>query len=124
METRNADADIITLAGKQYTFCITPYGLMMADDMGIDVLSEFDKMRTDQLNGTMTPIRAMKVFSKIIWAGIVYSHPEVTLEHVQRSMESFSELSSYADIIARQMARLLKGNETGEAKAPTKGRKR
>ena len=124
MKANNADRELIKIGDKEYTFCITPYGMMLADDMGMDILQEFDKLTELQRSGKLSAVKAMKVFTAILWVGIVDNHPEVTLEQVRRSAKSLNELASFSELIGKHMNKLVTGDALGEAAAPTvKGRK-
>lgn len=114
------DATRITFAGQEWDFFICPYGMMKADDAGIDVLGEFDTLFKNQNK----PIRALATLSKIVWVGLLPFHPNLTVDQVQINL-TLGDVGALTPVLTEQMQRLTKGGAvTGEAQAPTKGRKK
>lgn len=114
--TNHPDTAKVMFAGKEWDFFICPYGMMKADDEGIDVIAEFDAL----YRNAGSPVKALRTISKIVWVGILPFHPNITLEQVQVNL-SLTDVQTITPVLTAQMQRLTKGGaDAGEAKAPTK----
>ena len=114
------DATKVEFAGQEWDFFICPYGMQIADDAGVDIISEFDNLIKNPNN----PTKALGAISKILWVGILPFYPNITLQQVQVNI-SLADVQATTTVLAQQMNRLTKGSAAvGEAKAPIKGRKK
>lgn len=122
MPKLNPDAVKITIGGKTFDFMMTPYGIMIAEEQGIDILKLFDEIGT-QVKENSSPTKQLSLISKIIWAGIAPFHEGVTLKDVQMLM-TFNDFSTVAPVIGDSMKRLIKGAEPDEVDTPKKKAKK
>lgn len=112
MPKLNADSVKITIGGKTFDFMMTPYGIMIAEEHGIDILQLFDQIGS-QLKDDASPTKQLSLISKIIWAGILPFNEDMTLKDVQMLM-TFNDFGTVAPIIGDSMKRLIKGAEPDE----------
>jgi hypothetical protein len=118
---QSPDIQIIEIDGNEYKFLITPFGMIKADELGIDILKEFSFFQQEMSKGAeASPTKAFAIISKILWCGLLPFNQNLKLEDVQNSV-TITEMLSLAPMLAQNMARVM-GNGQGEAQAPTKAR--
>ena len=116
---QSPDIQIIDIDGQSYKFLITPFGMIKADELGIDILKEFSKFQLEFSKGAeASPTKAFAIMSKIIWCGLLPFNPSLKLEDVQNTV-TITEMLKLAPMLAQSMARLM-GDSQGEAQAPAK----
>jgi hypothetical protein len=114
---QSPDIETIEIDGQSYRFVITPFGMIKADELGIDILKEFTGFQQEMSKGVeASPTKAFAIISKILWCGLLPFNQNLRLEDVQNSV-TIKEMLSLAPMLAKHMTRVMGGSE-GEVQAP------